>query len=114
MPKWGIEMVEGTIAEWRIAAGDQIKKGQILALIETDKIANDLECELDATVARVVAAAGSVYPVFTGFISGCRGSSTYVNERRFLFPKTFTRSKANSCVRCLLLIRIPKRKSKRK
>ena len=63
MPKWGIEMVEGTIAEWRIAAGDQIKKGQILALIETDKIANDLEGELEATVARVVAEAGSVYPV---------------------------------------------------
>lgn len=63
MPKWGIEMVEGTIAEWRIAAGDQIKKGQLLALIETDKIANDLEGELDATVARVVAEAGSVYPV---------------------------------------------------
>ena len=63
MPKWGIEMVEGTIAEWRIAAGDQIKKGQILALIETDKIANDLECEFEATVERVVAEAGSVYPV---------------------------------------------------
>jgi pyruvate dehydrogenase E2 component (dihydrolipoamide acetyltransferase) len=63
MPKWGIEMVEGTIAEWRIAAGDQIKKGQLLALIETDKIANDLEGEFEATVARVVAEAGSVYPV---------------------------------------------------
>ncbi len=63
MPKWGIEMVEGTIAEWKVTAGDRIKKGQVIALIETDKIANDLECEFEGTVARVVADAATVYPV---------------------------------------------------
>ena len=63
MPKWGIEMVEGTIAEWHVKAGDPISKGQVVALVETDKIANDLEVEYEASVGLIVAEAGSVYPV---------------------------------------------------
>ena len=35
MPKWGIEMTEGTLSEWKIAPGDWIAKGQIIALVET-------------------------------------------------------------------------------
>lgn len=63
MPKWGIEMLEGTVSEWNIAEGDRIAKGQIIALIETGKIANDVEAELDATVARLVAQRGDTCPV---------------------------------------------------
>jgi pyruvate dehydrogenase E2 component (dihydrolipoamide acetyltransferase) len=63
MPKWGIEMVEGTLSDWSIAEGDRIVKGQSIALIETGKIANDVEAELDATVARLVASRGDTLPV---------------------------------------------------
>ena len=38
MPKWGIEMSEGTIAEWMVAENAPFEKGTVLALIETDKI----------------------------------------------------------------------------
>lgn len=65
MPKWGIEMVEGRIAEWSIAEGERMAKGQIIALIETDKIVNDLEAEYDAQLVRRVAEAGETYPVGT-------------------------------------------------
>ncbi len=63
MPKWGIEMVEGRISEWNVGEGERIAKGQIIALIETDKIVNDLEAEHDAHLARRVADAGETYPV---------------------------------------------------
>jgi pyruvate dehydrogenase E2 component (dihydrolipoamide acetyltransferase) len=63
MPKWGIEMVEGTLSDWSIAEGDRIVKGQSIALIETGKIANDVEAELDATVARLIANRGDTLPV---------------------------------------------------
>jgi pyruvate dehydrogenase E2 component (dihydrolipoamide acetyltransferase) len=63
MPKWGIEMVEGTVSDWSIAEGDRIVKGQSIALIETGKIANDVEAELDATVARLIAKRGETLPV---------------------------------------------------
>jgi pyruvate dehydrogenase E2 component (dihydrolipoamide acetyltransferase) len=63
MPKWGIEMTEGTLAEWKVAAGDRITKGQIIALVETDKIVSEIEAEQDATIARLVADTGEIYPV---------------------------------------------------
>jgi pyruvate dehydrogenase E2 component (dihydrolipoamide acetyltransferase) len=63
MPKWGIEMTEGTLSEWKIRAGERVTKGQLIAVIETEKIANDVEAEFDSVVARVVAETGDTYPV---------------------------------------------------
>ena len=63
MPKWGIEMTEGTLSEWKIAPGDWIAKGQIIALVETDKIVSEIESEQEAKVARLIAEPGEIYPV---------------------------------------------------
>lgn len=63
MPKWGIEMAEGTIAECRMAEGETISKGDVIAVIETDKIANEVEAEADARVYRVIMSEGDVLPV---------------------------------------------------
>ena len=64
MPKWGIEMSEGTIAEWMIAEGDSFKKGDVLCLIETSKITNEVEAERDGVLSRIVApVTGEAEPV---------------------------------------------------
>jgi pyruvate dehydrogenase E2 component (dihydrolipoamide acetyltransferase) len=65
MPKWGIEMTEGTIAEWMVKEGESLTRGQIITLIETDKITNEVEAEYEATVAKLIASAGETYPVGT-------------------------------------------------
>lgn len=59
MPKWGIEMTEGTIAEWMVAEGKPFKKGDVLCLIETSKITNEVEAERDGVLSRIVVPAGS-------------------------------------------------------
>jgi pyruvate dehydrogenase E2 component (dihydrolipoamide acetyltransferase) len=59
MPKWGIEMTEGTIADWMVKEGESFKRGQTLCLIETAKITNEVEAEYDATVRRIVVTGGS-------------------------------------------------------
>lgn len=64
MPKWGIEMTEGVLAEWQVSQGDAFTRGQTLCLIETAKITNEVEAEYDAVVRRVlVPAGGEAQPV---------------------------------------------------
>lgn len=63
MPKWGIEMSEGTLAEWMVAEGAPFGKGSVLALIETDKITNELEAETEGRFVRILAQAGETLPV---------------------------------------------------
>lgn len=63
MPKWGIEMTEGVVAEWKVREGAPFKKGDLLALIETAKITNEVEAEADGQFARLIAKEGETYAV---------------------------------------------------
>ncbi len=63
MPKWGIEMAEGTIADWMVEENAPFARGTVLTLIETDKITNEVEAETDGRFVRIIAEAGQTYPV---------------------------------------------------
>ena len=63
MPKWGIEMTEGTIGQWMLAEGASFARGEVLTLIETDKITNEYEAEHDGLMARILVKEGETRPV---------------------------------------------------
>jgi len=63
VPKWGIEMVEGTVNCWLKQAGDAIRKGEELLEIESDKIVNVWEAPVDGVLRRCLVAAGEARPV---------------------------------------------------
>jgi pyruvate dehydrogenase E2 component (dihydrolipoyllysine-residue acetyltransferase) len=63
MPRLSDTMQEGTIARWLKKAGDEIKKGDILAEIETDKATMDLEAYEAGTLQQVLVQEGEAVPV---------------------------------------------------
>jgi pyruvate dehydrogenase E2 component (dihydrolipoamide acetyltransferase) len=63
MPKWGIEMTEGTISGWTAAVGQAVAKGEPLLDVETEKIVNTVEAPAAGVLRRQIAAVGDVRPV---------------------------------------------------
>ena len=45
MPKTGMAMEEGTVVQWLKKVGDQVTRGEVIVVIETDKVTMDLESE---------------------------------------------------------------------
>src|SRR6185295_12335057 len=63
MPKWGIEMQEGTITGWNIAPGQTIGKGENLLEVETEKIVNTVEAPVASTLRRIIGEKGETHAV---------------------------------------------------
>ena len=63
VPKWGIEMQEGTITGWQVALGAVVSKGDELIDIETDKIGNTMEAPVDGIVCRQLVGEGETLKV---------------------------------------------------
>lgn len=58
MPTLSASMDSGTVTKWRVAVGERIRAGQIIAEIETDKAVLEYESPESGTVLRLLAEAG--------------------------------------------------------
>lgn len=65
MPALGADMDEGTVLEWRVKPGDQVRKGDIIAVIDTAKSAIEVESFHTGTIERLVIEPGETVPVGT-------------------------------------------------
>ncbi|MEM1261371.1 MAG: dihydrolipoamide acetyltransferase family protein [Pseudomonadota bacterium] len=65
VPKWGIEMQEATLAEWKVEVGAAIAKGDEIVDLETDKIVNAHEAPADGVLARIIGEVDERYDVGT-------------------------------------------------
>ena len=63
MPKWGIEMTEGTVSRWQVSEGETVAKGAPLLEVETEKIVNAVDSPASGTLRRIVAGPGDLKPV---------------------------------------------------
>ena len=63
MPKWGLSMKEGSISKWNKSIGENIKKGEMLLEIETEKVVNEMESPEDGTILKFCANEGDTVPV---------------------------------------------------
>lgn len=83
MPKMGDAMTEGKVVRWYKKAGDQVKKGEPVLEIETDKVNLDLEAEEDGVLSSVEVEEGKVAEVGATLatIGGASGKAKKSEEK---------------------------------
>ncbi|AWJ82221.1 dihydrolipoamide acyltransferase (plasmid) [Azospirillum sp. TSH58] len=65
MPKLGLTMTEGVLAEWRVSPGQPFRSGDVLLVVETDKIASEVEADSDGVLIETTIPAGETVAVGT-------------------------------------------------
>ncbi|WAL68900.1 dihydrolipoamide acetyltransferase family protein [Amycolatopsis cynarae] len=65
MPSLGADMTEGTVLEWLVHPGDQVRKGDLVAVVDTAKAAVDVECFTSGTISEILVPPGEKVPVGT-------------------------------------------------
>ena len=63
MPSLGADMEDGTLVLWKIKPGDRVKRGDIIAEVETAKGVIEIEVFLDGLVDEIFVTPGSTVPV---------------------------------------------------
>ncbi len=63
VPKWGLEMTEGTVSSWLKQPGDMVARGEPLIEIESEKIVNSLDAPAEGMLRRILLDAGNIAAV---------------------------------------------------
>jgi pyruvate dehydrogenase E2 component (dihydrolipoamide acetyltransferase) len=63
VPKWGIEMQEGTVVDWHAEEGQELTRGDELIDVETDKIVNTMEAPSSGVLRRCLVEKGETLKV---------------------------------------------------
>jgi pyruvate dehydrogenase E2 component (dihydrolipoamide acetyltransferase) len=65
LPSLGADMDEGKLLEWKVKPGDRVKRGDLVAVVETPKAAVDVEIWQDGVVHELLTQPGAKIPVGT-------------------------------------------------
>lgn len=87
MPKAGVDMTEGEIIKWNKKVGDEVKEGEVLLEILTDKVNMELEAEKDGYLIAILKKEGEKVPV-TEVIG-------YIGEKDEKIPNISNKSNEN-------------------
>ena len=63
MPGVSADATEAALVDWAVQPGAQVKRGDVVASVETDKAVVELEAEEDAVLLKTFASAGDAVPV---------------------------------------------------
>lgn len=65
MPALGADMEAGTLVEWHVKQGDRVKSGDVIAVVETQKGAIEVEVFVEGVVSNILVPVGARVPVGT-------------------------------------------------
>lgn len=58
MPQMGMEMDQGEIVAWEFEEGEPVEEDEVIAVVESEKAANDVEAREDGTIRRILVEEG--------------------------------------------------------
>ncbi len=65
MPSLGADMDQGTVTEWKVQPGDVVHRGDIVAVVDTEKSDIDVEVFEDGVIGEILVPVGQTVPVGT-------------------------------------------------
>ncbi len=65
LPQWGMGMKDGTIVEWIKAIGDRVEEGDVLAVVETEKVETELTSPVTGVLEQIHVHEEETVPVGT-------------------------------------------------
>jgi dihydrolipoamide dehydrogenase/pyruvate dehydrogenase complex dihydrolipoamide acetyltransferase long form len=65
MPKLGLTMTEGLIVEWKKKEGDHVRQGEVLFILETEKVTYEVEAAEDGILGKIFVQEKETVPVGT-------------------------------------------------
>jgi pyruvate dehydrogenase E2 component (dihydrolipoamide acetyltransferase) len=65
LPSLGADMDEGTLLEWKVKPGDKVKRGDVVAVVDTTKAAVEIEIWDEGTMHEWIVKPGETIPVGT-------------------------------------------------
>ena len=65
MPSLGADMEHGKIVEWLVKPGDYVRRGDLVAVVDTDKTVMDVESFQEGVVAELLVDPGATVPIGT-------------------------------------------------
>src|SRR5210317_1083594 len=63
LPGMSDQMTEAELLTWKVNVGDEVKKGDVIAEIATDKVDMDLDSPFDGKITKLIAEEGSMVNV---------------------------------------------------
>ena len=93
MPSLGADMQFGTVVSWRVKPGDVVKRGDVVALVETEKGVVEVEIFDKGVVEAIVIPPGQKVPVGTTLAQA--DSSVYGLRSQAFLPRLARDAVAN-------------------
>ena len=87
MPALSPTMEEGTLTKWHVKVGDEVKSGDVIAEIETDKATMEVEAADEGTVARILVDEGTENVQVNAVIALLAGEDEDVSDVKSEAPR---------------------------
>lgn len=81
MPQGGQDITEGQVVQWRKSEGDEVKKGEVICEVETEKAVFEVESPADGVLLKIFVSAGQKAKVFSTIgLVGAAGESVKLED----------------------------------